>query len=738
MLRILYGVVIAQLIFWGTVGLLVGALYLPPVKRAVGQKVAEVASQKAGFPIQVTAALPGLRSIKLEGVSIALEGEELVSFQNLSLYPNMQALLEGHIRLASAVGDGFVIKVPDDPLALLKKRSEAAQVGATEASVEPTEGDSDPLSMRDRLLQKAARLLDPGGFNLRLGQGAVYWPDDAAGEPGVSLSHVLLSWPKPGKLPIRAGVGSGLPDGSGALDVDVSVSEDGDTITLRANGPGMPLERLRPRLEALAPVDLLEKMAPLLERVPRYPSIGGDFTVTATLSEKRVQLEGDVVVSDLYIDEPRLALVPFGPIELAQNVKLAVDASPLKLDIERWQGRLNKAAYGLTLKLEVGETPVVKRFPWERHGEGAGENGEGGWRSHESKNEGPPVATHFRIDMTNVPYQDLLDSVPPDLVPALKGVKLGGTFDGWFKADGNLREAQAMDADYNVDFSRLSLQVPSEPLRGDEPLKGYVYRPVNKEGVMREFVLGRDQAGWVTIDQIPNHLVNALLLSEDSDFFQHKGFDTDGLIYALKTNLKAGKPLRGGSTITQQLAKNLFLTRERTAVRKMQEAVLTFELEQVLNKRRILEHYFNIIEWGPGIYGVGRASQHYFGKHPSELSIKESAWLCTIIPNPVRYYGFYDRAELSVYWGHHIQHLIDRMRSFQRISEEEYQLASAETLYFYTQGGYRPVVDLSKLVMEETVGPMEEGAEEAPEEGEGEEAPIFSLPQLRFTNEPTP
>lgn len=701
-LRVLTAFLISQIVLWGIVGIGVATLYLPPVKRALGQKVAEYATQKTGLDITCDSASPRLSAINLEGLRIARDGQTLLSFQSLTLTPNLQALWEGKPVIRNVLGEGLVVNIPPDIRALLK--GSAAEGSSAEKSPDTPPADAplkegsspeDPVAFRDKLLQKAAKYLDPAGFNVRLGQGAVFWPGDPPSEPTISLSHLLVTWPKPGSLPLQLGVGSGLPDGTGALDADLSISEDGNQLTLRLNGPGMPLERLRPRLEAITPLEVLEKLQPLLEKVPRLPHLGGDFTTVLGIPSKKVQLEGDVVVSELYIDEPRLATLPFGPIEVAQNVRVEANLDPISIQIDRWNGRVNKAAYSLTLSLAVEPDAI-------------------------------PMA--IRVEMAGVPYQDLLESFPPELVPALEGVKLGGTFDGRFQADGNLRHAETMNADYSTDFSRIQLETPSLPLRGEEPLQDFLYRPYNKDGIVREFRIGRGQPGWVTIDQIPPHLISALLLSEDSDFYQHEGFDTEGLIRALKSNLKTGKLLRGGSTITQQLAKNLFLSRERTALRKLQEAVLTYELEQVLTKRQILEYYLNVIEWGPGFYGIGRAAQHYFAKHPANLSVKESAYLCTIIPNPVRYYGFFSRNELTVGWGRNLQGLLDRMRGYERISEEEYQAASQEFLYF--QGSLTPVVDLSKLVED----PLE-GMEEFPtdeEEIAPDDSPLFTLPQLRF------
>lgn len=145
------------------------------------------------------------------------------------------------------------------------------------------------------------------------------------------------------------------------------------------------------------------------------------------------------------------------------------------------------------------------------------------------------------------------------------------------------------------------------------------------------------QQVWVSYEQISSHLKRAVITSEDARFLEHSGFDWEGIEKAYEKNRKKGKWVAGGSTITQQLAKNLFLSSRRTLWRKGQETLITCMLELVWNKRRILEVYLNVAEWGPGIFGAEAASQHYFHIHTSALSPETAARLAAILPSPVRY-----------------------------------------------------------------------------------------------------
>lgn len=142
---------------------------------------------------------------------------------------------------------------------------------------------------------------------------------------------------------------------------------------------------------------------------------------------------------------------------------------------------------------------------------------------------------------------------------------------------------------------------------------------------------------WVPLNSISPYLIKAVLIAEDDKFYKHEGFDFDGIKKALEKNLKEGKLKYGGSTISQQLAKNLYLSPSKNPIRKIQEAILTIRLENTLSKKRILELYLNVAEWGEGIFGVEAAARHYYGKSAKYLTPWEAARLAAVLPNPLKY-----------------------------------------------------------------------------------------------------
>ena len=144
---------------------------------------------------------------------------------------------------------------------------------------------------------------------------------------------------------------------------------------------------------------------------------------------------------------------------------------------------------------------------------------------------------------------------------------------------------------------------------------------------------------WVPYEKISIHLKRAILVAEDDRFADHEGFDWEGIQKAMDKNQQKGKVVAGGSTISQQLAKNLFLSGERSMLRKGEEALITLMMERMLGKERILEIYLNVIEWGDGVFGAEAAARHYFGVSAAQLSAEQAAKLAAMVPRP----RFYDK-----------------------------------------------------------------------------------------------
>ncbi|HEX7648879.1 MAG TPA: monofunctional biosynthetic peptidoglycan transglycosylase [Noviherbaspirillum sp.] len=167
------------------------------------------------------------------------------------------------------------------------------------------------------------------------------------------------------------------------------------------------------------------------------------------------------------------------------------------------------------------------------------------------------------------------------------------------------------------------------------------------------------QHKWVPYSRISNNLKRAVIASEDSNFAEHEGIDWEAMEKAYEKNAKKGKVVAGGSTISQQLAKNLFLSGERSYLRKAQEVVITYMLEFLMDKERILEIYLNVVEWGTGVFGAEAAAQHYYGISAAALNPAQAARLAVMLPRP----RYYDKNRGSSYLEKRTELILRRMNA---------------------------------------------------------------------------
>jgi monofunctional glycosyltransferase len=183
---------------------------------------------------------------------------------------------------------------------------------------------------------------------------------------------------------------------------------------------------------------------------------------------------------------------------------------------------------------------------------------------------------------------------------------------------------------------------------------------------------------WISYNSISPHLRNAVMIAEDSAFFHHSGYDMGEIKESVLRNWREGRFARGASTITQQLAKNLYLSTSRNPLRKVRELFIAQELERSLSKERIFEIYLNVIEWGDGIYGIGPAAERYFGKPASDVLPEEAAILAAMIPNPRRY----TPSRNLKYLEKRKAEILDRLMRWHYLSPAEYQAALARPIVF--------------------------------------------------------
>ena len=272
----------------------------------------------------------------------------------------------------------------------------------------------------------------------------------------------------------------------------------------------------------------------------------------------------------------------------------------------------------------------------------------------------------------NVPVSDcqkMFDSLPQAFIPKLTGMTMGGSFSlrAGFSLDTRHPDDMLIDWDLR-NHCRITKAPPDiDVARFSVPFRRTVY---DEHGDKVEIVSGPGTPDWVPLQAISPFMEAAVTTTEDGGFRNHGGFDKTAIKNSIRDNLRAGRFLRGASTISMQLAKNIYLEREKNLSRKLQEAVLTTYLEQTLTKDEILELYFNVVEFGPMVYGIGPAAAHYFDTSASDLSLGQALFLTSILPAPKRTY-FSANGQVTKGWLGYLHRLMKIMHNRNKINDEQ-------------------------------------------------------------------
>ncbi|AWH84610.1 glycosyl transferase [Flavobacterium album] len=239
--------------------------------------------------------------------------------------------------------------------------------------------------------------------------------------------------------------------------------------------------------------------------------------------------------------------------------------------------------------------------------------------------------------------QDFITSLPKGLFTNFEGMEAEGTFSYDLEFLYNKNKPNALVFDANL--KKEGLKILKYGAADLAKLNGsFTYRAIDNGRAQRPIIVGPANPYFTPLSDISPYLQKAVLTSEDPSYFRHRGFITEAFRQSIIKNIKAKKFARGASTISMQLIKNVFLTRNKTLSRKLEEILLTYILENnnISSKSRMLEVYFNVIEWGPDVYGIGEAADYYFDKHPSQLSLDECVFLASIVPRPKAFMWQFD------------------------------------------------------------------------------------------------
>lgn len=290
------------------------------------------------------------------------------------------------------------------------------------------------------------------------------------------------------------------------------------------------------------------------------------------------------------------------------------------------------------------------------------------------------VAGHLVVPP--VPCQKALRALPRELTPHLQGFALRGSFDTDLHVDIDWHDLEATQLGGPVNIWRCKVKEVPKKIDAERLLGSFEHSVERAPEEWRKVVVGFDNPDFVPLYDVSPLFLQSLQTTEDGRFYKHKGF-TNEFRTALVRNLQEGYFKYGGSSITMQTVKNIWLSRDKLLARKLQELFLTWYIETQLEKDRILEIYVNAIEYGPGLYGIGPASQYYFGKHARDLNAVEAAFFSMMLPGPKPRHDQYCEGELEKRWARKIERILAKMHERGRLTDEEYALAQVTPLVFY-------------------------------------------------------
>jgi hypothetical protein len=669
-----------------------GVLLAPTLAgRMVRTKVIPTLEQRFNRRITVGRIESSLRRVVLEDVRISgpidCEGAPLLHVQRVVVDLAFRPLLSGELRITGLTVEqprSCVRRLADgrdnlsDILENLARRRAPRRLALAMPEVPVTGGS---LEVRDEGRQiailapaLAARLRPGGQSDVTLGRVKVAWPT----LPPVEAQTVTVGFrTRLGKLVglPRIGVSGGrvqlhehlvltdvtgdvLPASDGSISLDLRGGYGGVEETLwLARGKVQRAHLLDPRraeaeLRIRADRFSLDKLAPILRRQlfpsPEQAVLGVD--VDLTLKQGKFTFSGQASLSGLAVTHPYLSSQPLTGIGGAAQLRGVYDVDADRLSIA--DARLTVRSLVLTLVAEVERL-----------------------RGH------PRLKVSVAVPRTRCSH--VLAAIPAGLAPKLRGVQVRGDFAMKLSAQADFAHLSDKTVALTGSVDAKGCKVGAVPFEiSADRLKAPFAHEVTDLGQQFRFDVGPESPWFVPLDQISPHVIKAILTTEDSRFYFHKGFIAAEFQQALVRNLKARRFVFGASSITMQMVKNVLLNREKTLSRKFQELILTWYLEQKVRKDRILEIYLNVIEFGPGIFGIGRAAKHLFGKTAQELEPQEAAYLATILPSPKRYYKMFCHQAVTAKWRRYVNRILAIMQKRGRLTPAELALAETSELRF--------------------------------------------------------
>lgn len=352
-----------------------------------------------------------------------------------------------------------------------------------------------------------------------------------------------------------------------------------------------------------------------------------------------LRLNGSLAVGGLTINHPRIAAEDVKLENAALDYVLNIGADYFELD-HSTQVRFNKLSFHPYFKLKTRPTRQLT----------------------------------LKLAKTRFKADDLFSSLPAGLFTKLAGIKTSGelAYELNFFIDFTRPELLSLQSnlekfDFKIlNFGRVNFTAVNAP---------FIYTAYEKDRALRSFMVGPENPNFRTLAQIPSFLKDAVMLSEDGAFWWHKGFLLEPFKDSIAANIKEKRFVRGASTISMQLVKNLYLKRQKTIARKLEEMIITWLIEEkrLISKERMYEIYLNIIEWGPLVYGAQEAARFYFDKDVADLTLAEAIFMASIIPRPKRFMVSFDQDQRLRQWlNAYYRDVSYKMLKREMISQQDY------------------------------------------------------------------
>ncbi len=539
-----------------------------------------------------------------------------------------------------------------------EKRHIAGQIEGSAVSL-PVKGPELLTLVRDlrRTEQTWREVTGAGGAGT---EGAEDSPLSEAKPVAVGLSV------KGATITLKAPAGDALP----IQDVTVEATLNADRATVLSSSGRLPGTDARFVLQLQAgagkpPAATLEipdmsiaqlgKMLYPSEHVDwRHASLDGRINATVEDAGQKILLTGQAAVTDLTIHHEKLAAAPLANLIFNTDFKMEYDRRESLLHLERFLVSTGMARTTLRgdIRLDRLMFDVYLNLP-------------------------KTACKHIKAALPNAFTTRIRDTLFEGQI----------AFDMHLAVDEENPEGVILEADMD-NGCRIAHY-------GKLPEPGYFHGPFayityDEKGEPLRLVSGPGTDRWVSLAEISPYLTAAVLTTEDGKFWKHKGITLPEIRRAIELNLKKGGLHHGASTITMQLAKNLFLGRERTVSRKLQEVIMVWYLESYFTKEEILELYFNIIEYGPSLYGIKDAAMHYFGRTPAELTPLESVFLIKMLPSPVSRHRIYERGTVSQRQMSVFHRVLRTMRERKRLTDAELSAALSSAIVFHREGDPLP------------------------------------------------